>query len=211
VSAKRNKQSRPRYSKVQVSGLSFKRTILKKRILILPVMIGAGLWLASDDSPHKFCTQAVYEAPQMGFRIKVLGAGVVEPGDDLSNGYRAIAVICPTAGTASPIRLIRTGLNTGEYSLTDGGSDVLDWDFRSKSKVLAKMFRSAGFGSPSDDEIAETMHVFENVSYGIKGTTMPSQTKFLTGISVDFSLDKCEGQAPQEWVQQNSLTLDCST
>lgn len=185
--------------------------ILKKRILFLPVVIGAGLWLASDDSGYIFCTQAEYEAPEMGFHIKMLGAGVVTAGDDLSNDSRAIAMICPSVSTAKPIRLTRTGPLTAEYSVTGGESGVLDWDFRSKSKVLASVFRSADFSSASDNEIAETMRVFENISYGPKGTTMPGQARFLKGISVEFQGEKCTEQTTSQWIEQTSLTLNCSS
>ena len=146
----------------------------------------------------------------MGYVIKVLGAGTVQAGRDLSDDFNAVAMVCPMAGSSGkPIRLRLTGAASANYAVVGGVSGIITWTFQDKPNILERIFRAAGFGKNWADEIAETMRVFENISLGPKGTIMPGQSKFLKVHSVDFQREKCDEQSPNKWIEQSLLTLGC--
>ena len=161
---------------------------------------------------YNFCTRAEYEAPKMRYVIKTLGAGTVKAGQDFSYEFKGAAMVCPAANSsAKPIRLRRNGAQSARYEIVGGESGFLIWTFRDKPSVLQRVFRSAGFGNISPEEIAETMRVWGNVSSGPKGTTMPGQSKFLKVNSVEFQRQICDRKTPNKWIEQISLTLGCSS
>jgi len=180
--------------------------------LLAAIVIPLLLTCSSCNLDRDFCTTASYEAVNTGFLIKIIGAGTVPFGHDLSNDYMAVAIVCPLAkSSGKPIRLKRTGLSLARYEIIGGDSGPLAWTFRDKGSVLERVFRSAGFDINWSAEIAETMHVFGNISSGPKATIMPGQTKFLKVKAVKFRRAECTDQTPIKWIERSALALNCSS
>ncbi len=178
--------------------------------VLLLIVIGFYYWIYTSDSAHGFCTVAEYDAPEMNFRLKIVGAGEIETGADLSFDTNAIALICPSANTSKSFRLKRTAELAGEYAITDGETGLLEWDSQRDQTVLETVFQAAGYERLSDNEIAETMRVFKGISYGPKGTTMPGQSDIFKVISVNFKTEQCQAHSASKWLEESEKMLSCA-
>jgi len=169
-----------------------------------------GVWVIFSPSAHKFCIQTEYEAPDTGFYIRMLSAGKVAAGEDLSADHRASALLCSSTNAAKSIRLNRVDHDLVNYEVADGESGTFRWNFRSNAAVLAEPLRTAGYPGSSADEIIETLNAFQNMVFGRKAIMMPGQTDHLIVKSVNLSAAQCESRTSDEWIAQELVKLNCS-
>jgi len=60
----------------------------------------------------------------------------------------------------------------------------VEWYFRTRNAVFAKLLTRAGYDRPDADEVEESLEVMYGVMYGPKATRLKGKTKFLQVIEV---------------------------
>ena len=137
--------------------------------------------------PHKFVTQATYEAPQSEFRIAIDASGVIEAGADAANGGIWKATVHSLGNMrVQSVAVYMVSESSAAFVVDSQDPVPVPWDFRSASTSFRQSLEAAGYTDLSDAELDEVVKAIECARSGPKCTLLPGQTTQLKAVEVSF-------------------------
>ena len=171
------------------------------------------LWvvLVSCSSDNGFRFDALYEAPQSGFRIHIVSRGFVAAGSDIAENAFARVQICPTIlGKGRPLRFSLSAAPrvARVFESDDGQIASASWN----EKLLRSVLLSAGYGELIAQELSGSFRVISNSLSGPKGVILESQIDSVKVLRAkpEYGHAVMRNRPVKEWVEVSEIA-SCDT
>jgi hypothetical protein len=170
------------------------------RLLILLIALSS----CSSDKGYRF--EAVYEAPNSGFQIKIISRGYITAGSDTADDAFARVSICPVvSGEGRPFRFSLTARPRAPSLF--GSDDVLTANAEWSQNLLRSVLRVARYREPVAEELAGSYRVISNALSGPKGVVLEGQIESVKVVraKAEYTRADLKGQPYGEWVGVSEL------
>jgi len=137
---------------------------------------------------YNFKINAIYHAPQSGFKLIIDSEGFVKSGSDISDSYKGTVKIEPlnNKGKASKVILTFEDNDDVLYKINSGENQKAKWGFREDLNVFNEILTNASYVKINENEIKESIRAIGGVFSGPKGVILKGQSKHIVAIKVDL-------------------------
>jgi hypothetical protein len=162
--------------------------------------------IAACPIENGFGFEGLYEAPESGYRIRIVSRGYVEGGYDIADNAFARVRICPNVrGRGRPLRFSLSAaprvprvLESEDVQINSAG-----WN----EKLLRSVLLTAGYVEPIAEELSGSYRVISNSLSGPKGVILEGQIKSVRVLKAkpEYGHEVMKHRPLKDWITVSDL------